>query len=52
MGLGYKVPFREVYTDTVRSWAKETIWCHLVLRFFADYVDQMICKCGSYGDPQ
>lgn len=28
----YKVPFREVYCDTLRMWLAEVILCHVVYR--------------------
>lgn len=28
----YKVPFRQVYVQTVRDWIAESIYCHVVLR--------------------
>jgi len=30
--LGYKVPFRMVYCNTLRVWLAETIYCHIYLR--------------------
>lgn len=30
----YKVPLRQVYTQTFKDWLKSTIWCHLVLKLF------------------
>lgn len=49
--MGYKVPFRQVWALTFRDWVRETIWCHVVLRLYGDYIDQMACTCGSYGVP-
>lgn len=31
--MGYKVPFRQVWCDTLGRWVEQTIYCHLVLRF-------------------
>ena len=28
----YKVPFRQVYCETLRVWAASVIYCHVVLR--------------------
>lgn len=28
----YKVPFRQVYCETIRGWIAETIYCHVVLK--------------------
>jgi hypothetical protein len=30
----WKVPAREVYCETVRSWFVETLYCHIWLRAF------------------
>lgn len=30
--MKYKVPFRQVYTETIRQWIAETILCHVVYR--------------------
>lgn len=35
----YKVPFRQVYCETLSLWLKETVWCHLVLRVFPHALD-------------
>ena len=35
----YRVPFRQVYCDTIGSWLKETIWCHLVIKLFPYVAD-------------
>lgn len=48
----FRVPFRRVWTDTVQDWVHATLWCHVVLRFFRNDIDQAICKCGSYGELQ
>lgn len=32
--LGWKVPFRQVYCDTLLTWLRATIWCHVVLRLY------------------
>lgn len=32
--MGWKIPFRAVYTDSFRSWLKLTFWCHVVIRVF------------------
>ena len=34
MSLGYKVPFRQVYSDTFAGWLRQTFWCHAVIRVF------------------
>ena len=31
----WKVPGRDVYCDTLFMWARETLYCHIWLRFFA-----------------
>lgn len=33
----YKVPFRQVYCETIRCWLAETIYCHVVLRINPPY---------------
>jgi hypothetical protein len=48
----YKVPFRQVYCLTIRSWIRETIWCHVVNRLFRYDIESIMCKCGSYGTPK
>lgn len=40
----YKVPFRDIYCDTLRSWIQETIWCHVILKVFKSDID-------SYREP-
>jgi len=30
----WKVPFRQVYTNSFREWVKWSIWCHFVIRVF------------------
>lgn len=30
--LGWKVPFRDVYTDTFYWWVRECWYCHVTLR--------------------
>lgn len=32
--LGWKVPFRHVYCDTLLEWLRATIWCHVVRRLY------------------
>jgi hypothetical protein len=36
----YKVPLRQSYTETIGQWFKQTLWCHMVLRFFRSDVEQ------------
>lgn len=35
----WKVPFREVYCPTFKSWMKNTIWCLFVIKVFPQAVD-------------
>lgn len=37
--LGWKVPFRQCYTDTFVGWVKLTIWCHFVIKVFPNAYD-------------
>lgn len=46
----FRVPFRRVHTDTIQEWARQCVWCLIVLPIFSREVDQVICKCGSYGE--
>ena len=48
----YKVWSRQVYCPTIRSWVRETIWCHVVCRFFRYDIESLLCKCGSSGTPR
>jgi hypothetical protein len=34
--MAYKIPYRQCYADTLTSWMRWTLWCHLVLRVFPD----------------
>lgn len=40
----YKVYNRMVYCSTFGQWIKETIFCHIVLKWFAKDIDQISCK--------
>ncbi len=37
--LGWKVPFRSVYCNTFVEWARQTFWCHVVIRIFPGAID-------------
>lgn len=37
--LGWKVPFRQVYCDSLRQWARAVFWCHVVVRIFPRAVE-------------
>jgi hypothetical protein len=34
-----KVPFRQVYCDSVGSWLKAVLWCHVVIKVFPFVID-------------
>jgi hypothetical protein len=37
--MTWKVPRRQVYTHNFKSWIKETLWCHLVLKLWPNIID-------------
>ena len=37
----WKVPFRQVYTNTFKHWVQQTVWCHLVIKMFP--------RCHDFG---
>jgi hypothetical protein len=53
----WKVPAREVYCDTFRSWLHMTIWCYIVLPYFRGELDLYAQAAvdratgASYGEP-
>jgi hypothetical protein len=40
----WKVPFRQVYNDSFRSWLRSTFWCHVVLRLYPGASDSGHCN--------
>ncbi len=34
----WKVPFRQVYCETFRSWVAQTIYCHIVIKLDPPYL--------------
>lgn len=30
----YKVWFRQVWCPTIRTWVREMLWCHVIIRLF------------------
>ena len=38
--MSWKVPFRDCYADTFGGWVKYTLWCHVVLPVYSEWIDQ------------
>jgi hypothetical protein len=41
----YKIPFRQIYCETIRSWIREFVWVFVIYRLYGDYIHQLV------GDP-
>ena len=48
----YKIPGRQVYCESIAIWFRELAWIFIVQKLFAQDIDALICKCGSYGTPE
>lgn len=40
--LMYKIPFRQIWCDSIRSWCKEMAWVFIVMKLFRSDIQQMI----------
>lgn len=43
----WKVPRRQVYCHTLRSWIREVLWIFVVLKFFRADIDAIRCRCAE-----
>lgn len=40
----YKVPFRQIYCDSLLGWIREVVWCFVVMKLFRSDIDAITCK--------
>lgn len=40
--MGYKIPRRQIWCDSIGSWLKEMAWVFIVYKIFGDYIEQMV----------
>jgi hypothetical protein len=46
----WKVPYRQVYTNSFRRWVSATLWCHVVYRLFGYHIRALLPESDT--EPQ